>query len=159
LNEWGRLPIGRGKSGTVALYFDGYDSETASEDADIEDIVETAVNDFSMDYEEMDVDIDTYNGRIGVTLHLRCQDCYANEDSSAARERSAEGAREFIDEVDYTWGGDDFEELRSNVYDALVTANVLPLSGFHLEKADLAAFAETLEHFQRQCRRTNRNNF
>ena len=147
LNEWGEHPS-IDVNGAVALYFDGYDSETASEDADIEDIIETAVNDFSMDYEEMDVDIDTYNGRIAVTLNLQCQDCYANEATSAARERSAEGSREFIDEVDYTWGGDDFEELRSNVYDALVTANVLPLSGFHLEKADLAKFAETLEHFQ-----------
>jgi len=146
-NEWGEHPS-IDVTGQVTLYFDGYDSETASEDADIEDVIETAVNDFSMDYEEMDVDIDTYNGRIAVTLDLRCQDCYANDDSSAARERSAEGSREFIDEVDYTWGGDDFEELRSNVYDALVTANVLPLAGFHLEKADLAKFAETLEHFQ-----------
>ena len=147
LNEWGEHPS-IDVNGAVALYFDGYDSETASEDADIEDIIETAVNDFSMDYEEMGVDIDTYNGRIVVTLNLQCQDCYANEATSAARERSAEGSRDFIDEVDYTWGGDDFEELRSNVYDALVTANVLPLSGFHLEKADLAKFAETLEHFQ-----------
>ena len=146
-NEWGEHPS-IDVTGQVTLYFDGYDSETASEDADIEDVIETAVNDFSMDYEEMDVDIDTYNGRIAVTLNLQCQDCYANESTSAARERSAEGSREFIDEVDYTWGGDDFEELRSNVYDALVTANVLPLSGFHLEKADLAKFAETLEHFQ-----------
>ena len=146
-NEWGEHPS-IDVTGQVTLYFDGYDSETASEDADIEDVIETAVNDLSMDYEEMDVDIDTYNGRIAVTLDLRCQDCYANDDSSAARERSAEGSREFIDEVDYTWGGDDFEELRSNVYDALVTANVLPLAGFHLEKADLAKFAETLEHFQ-----------
>jgi hypothetical protein len=145
-NEWTDYPSVEVRA-EVALYFDEYDLETASEDADIEDIVETAVNDFSMDYEEMDFDIDTYNGRIGVTLHLRCQDCYANENSSAARERSAEGAREFIDEVDYTWGGDDFQELHSNVYDALVTANVLPLTGFHLEKADLAAFAQTLEHF------------
>jgi len=146
-NEWGEHPS-IDVTGQVTLYFDGYDSETASEDADIEDVIETAVNDFSMDYEEMDVDIDTYNGRIAVTLDLRCQDCYANDDSSAARERSAEGSREFIDEVDYTWGGDDFQELHSNVYDALVTANVLPLAGFHLEKADLAKFAETLEHFQ-----------
>lgn len=145
-NEWADYPSVEVRA-EVALYFDEYDLETASEDADIEDIIETAVNDFSMDYEEMDFDIDTYNGRIGVTLHLRCQDCYANENSSAARERSAEGAREFIDEVDYTWGGDDFQELRSNVYDALVTANVLPLTGFHAEKADLAAFAQTLEHF------------
>ncbi len=146
-NEWGEYPS-VDVSGHVTLYFDEYDLETASEDADIEDIIETAVNDFSMDYEEMDVDIDTYNGRIAVTLSLQCQDCYANESTSAARERSAEGAREFIDEVDYTWGGDDFEQLHSSVYDALVTANVLPLSGFHLEKADLAKFAQTLEHFQ-----------
>ena len=146
-NEWGEHPS-IDVTGQVTLYFDGYDSETASEDADIEDVIETAVNDFSMDYEEMDVDIDYYNGRIAVTLDLRCQDCYANDDSSAARERSAEGSREFIDEVDYTWGGDDFQELHSNVYDALVTANVLPLAGFHLEKANLAVFAQTLEHFQ-----------
>lgn len=145
-NEWTDYPSVEARA-QVTLYFDEYDSETASEDADIEDIIETAVNDFSMDYEEMDFDIDTYNGRIGVTLYLQCQDCYANENSSAARERSAEGAREFIDEVDYTWGGDDFEQLHSDVYDALVTANVLPLTGFHAEKADLAAFAQTLEHF------------
>lgn len=146
-NEWTDYPSVEARA-QVTLYFDEYDLETASEDADIEEVIETAVNDFSMDYEEMDFDIDTYNGRIGVTLHLQCQDCYANENSSAARERSAEGAREFIDEVDYTWGGDDFQELHSNVYDALVTANVLPLTGFHAEKADLAAFAQTLEHFQ-----------
>ena len=146
-NEWGEHPS-IDVNGQVTLYFDGYDSETASEDADIEEIIETAVNDFSMDYEEMELDVDYYNGRIAVTLNLQCQDCYANEDSSAARERSAEGAREFIDEVDYTWGGDDFEQLHSSVYDALVTANVLPLTGFHLEKADLAVFAQTLEHFQ-----------
>lgn len=145
-NEWTDYPSVEARA-QVTLYFDEYDSETASEDADIEDVIETAVNDFSMDYEEMDFDIDTYNGRIGVTLYLQCQDCYANENSSAARERSAEGAREFIDEVDYTWGGDDFEQLHSDVYDALVTANVLPLTGFHAEKADLAAFAQTLEHF------------
>ena len=146
-NEWGEHPS-VDVNGHVTLYFDGYDSETASEDRDIQEVIETAVNDFSMDYEEMELDVDVYNGRIAVTLNLQCQDCYANEDSSAARERSAEGAREFIDEVDYTWGGDDFEQLRSNVYDALVTANILPLAGFHLEKANLAVFAQTLEHFQ-----------
>jgi len=146
-NEWTDYPSVEARA-QVTLYFDEYDLETASEDADIEEVIETAVNDFSMDYEEMDFDIDTYSGRIGVTLHLQCQDCYANENSSAARERSAEGAREFIDVVDYTWGGDDFQELHSNVYDALVTANILPLAGFHLEKADLAVFAQTLEHFQ-----------
>jgi hypothetical protein len=145
-NEWGEHPSVDVR-GHVTLYFDGYDSETASEDADIDDIIREAVNDFSMDYEEMELDIDTYDGRIAVTLNLQCQDCYANDDSSAARERSAEGAREFIDEVDYTWGGEDFEQLRSNVYDALVSWNVLPLTGFHAEKADLAAFAQTLEHF------------
>jgi hypothetical protein len=145
-NEWGEHPS-VDVNGAVTLYFDGYDSETASEDADIDDIIREAVNDFSMDYEEMELDIDTYDGRIAVTLNLQCQDCYANDDSSAARERSAEGAREFIDEVDYTWGGEDFEQLRSNVYDALVSWNVLPLTGFHAEKADLAAFAQTLEHF------------
>ena len=146
-NEWTDYPSVEARA-QVTLYFDEYDLETASEDADIEEVIETAVNDFSMDYEEMDVDADYYNGRITVTLNLQCQDCYANDDSSAARERSAEGAREFIDEVDYTWGGDDFQELHSNVYDALVTANILPLAGFHLEKADLAVFAQTLEHFQ-----------
>ena len=145
--DWNEFPQAD-VSGHVTLFFEDYDSETASEDADIEDIIETAVNDFSMDYEEMELDIDYYNGRIAVTLRLQCQDCYANDDTSEARERSADGAREFIDEVDYTWGGDDFQELHSNVYDALVTANVLPLAGFHLEKADLAKFAETLEHFQ-----------
>ena len=146
-NEWGEHPS-IDVNGQVTLFFEGYDSETASEDADIQEIIETAVNDFSMDYEELEIDIDTYNDRISVTLNLQCQDCYANDEGSAARERSAEGAREFIDEVDYTWGGDDFEQLHSSVYDALVTANVLPLTGFHAEKADLAVFAQTLEHFQ-----------
>jgi hypothetical protein len=146
-NDWNEF-TSADVTGQVTLYFEGYDSETDSEDADIEDIIETAVNDFSMDYEEMELDINTYDGKITVTLRLQCQDCHANDDTSAARESSAEGAREYIDEVDYTWGGDDFEQLHSDVYDALVTANVLPLSGFHAEKADLAVFAQTLEHFQ-----------
>ena len=145
-NEWNEFPSIE-VTGQVTLLFRGYDSETGDEDADTHEIVSTAVDDFSMDYEEIDVDVDTYYGIIRVTLDLRCQDCHANDDSSAARERSEEGAREFIDEVDYTWGGDDFEQLHSSVYDALVSWNVLPLSGFHAEKADLAAFAETLEHF------------
>jgi hypothetical protein len=43
---------------------------------------------------------------------------------------------------------DDFEQLHSDVLEALHNNGNLPLSGFSAEKADLAAFAQTLEHFQ-----------
>ena len=146
-NEWDEYPSIEA-TGQVTLWFDGYDEERDVGEEDMTEVIEAAVNDFSMDYEEMDVGVESELDRIAVTLNLQCQDCYANDDTSAARERSAEGAREFIDEVDYTWGGDDFHQLHSDVLEALHYNGNLPISGFSAEKADLAAFAQTLEHFQ-----------